>query len=1081
MTGYRFDPDRLARTAELIYAHLPAHLKTEDRKAAGATPPGDEELRTAIAILSAPLAALRQSIEELQGDFFIDTAGDAMLPLLAESIGQTLVFGSADANRRDLASAIAFRRRKGTPLMLEELARVLSDRLVASNEGWKLVQLSQDLNILRLSRTALDLHAPSIAERVTGPLEAVAKSIDPRPISETSGRVHPRHMSHWTHQSLFFPLIGAAPHRLPDGVADLRFAFDAGNAWRALRCRSTGVDDDLRTDRVPERIFAETPGDWFGREGRFSVRIGNLPAAAAAQEAPRSARLIPAGEPLLTNTPTIDVIDYDGARTSGPVDIALMAVPVMGDLPDESGAVQRRGITMDITGLIATLPAGGGPLVGTVPMLRLTTNGGAASRFFAGAVLRLTGGAGRARQPSADPGLAQEGFRSGSLYVRIPPQRISDTRWFYIGADGALHSAADGSGTGIDIPLNGTALPDRRMATSPIGPVWPPAPTSAERTPFAAPLVAPRAAPIVMHGGQALRPTGNMALPNSITSALVFALTFAGLTRQFRPMLRLLWTGGDPSSATWEALGDTGAPVADWPARLADLAQTVTDAPADLALALWFESERVDAQLMPAEVAFTGHDGRAVLIHTPAFAASNTGAGWPRGPAPIAAHSPVVQVGRDGSTWTAGTNRLQRRSLGPEAPLRAPVAMQRRRARWRRLCPWQNETLVDVLDPAPPGVLDVDPEFGLFAMHATEPPQAHPDGPAPAPLPVTVTMQTGATMAIGALPIDHDRALGRAPETPTRLVSASGHLGAGADPELAGQTLHPTLADALLAVAVDPQSREVIEIADSRFYPGETLTWPAAGVETLAIRAARGTQPVLEIAGSLPGAAAYRHLDLTGLALTASAALTLTLPPAQRLEMNYCTVRRADLTLAVSFDENTGVEVMHLTRSVLGPVTVGDPGQLVFADSILDAGPDGLADALVALDGALQMDRCTVLGTMQVQRVDISDSILRHPVTVGERFDGCIRYSALAPGGETPRKHRVIRQPFPRFVTLDRRDPAYLRLARDTDAALLTGASDGGEVGAFNLARIEEIARAVRQRLSEHTPAGLRTGLIRKN
>jgi hypothetical protein len=127
------------------------------------------------------------------------------------------------------------------------------------------------------------------------------------------------------------------------------------------------------------------------------------------------------------------------------------------------------------------------------------------------------------------------------------------------------------------------------------------------------------------------------------------------------------------------------------------------------------------------------------------------------------------------------------------------------------------------------------------------------------------------------------------------------------------------------------------------------------------------------------------------------------------------------------------------------------------------------------------MDRSTVLGGVRVQRVDISDTILRHPVFAGERFDGCIRYSALAPGGQTPRKHRVVRQPFPRFVTFDRRDPAYLRLSRDTAVTILTGASDGGEIGAFNLARIAKIERAVLRRLSEHTPAGLRTGVIRKN
>lgn len=1081
MTGYRYDPDHLARTAALLYAHLPAYLKAQDEKAAGATPPGDQDLRAFVDVLAAPLAALRQSIEEFQADVFVDTAGDAMLPLLAESIGLDLVFGDPEANRRDLSGAVARRRRKGTPAMLQDLARTLADRLVASNEGWKLVQITQDLNILRLARTTPDLHPPSVAERVNGPLETLAKAVDPRPVGARSGRVHPRHMAHWTHLTQLYPLHGASPHRLPDGADDLRFAFDAENAWRALRVRATGVQDDLRSDRVPDQIFAERPGDWFGRDGRFAVRIANLPAAAAAEPALRTARLRPAGEPLLTTSPTIEVMDYDGARTSGAVEIALMAVPLSGNLPDAAAAVRRAAIEIDLTGPIAsTGPAGTAP-PDAVAMLRLTNTGGAASRSFAGAVLRVTGGLLRARHASAVADLAQEGYLAGALYLRVPALRITGSRWFYIGADGSLHHAAAGGAAGIDLPMAGGDLPARAVAAAPVGPVWPVAPATAERRPFAAPLAAAHAAPVVLHGGRALRPSGNSDMGNGQTSALVFALSFAALGRQFRPMLRLVWNGGDPAAGTWETLGADGSPAADLPARMAELAEIVETNPADLALALRLESERANSWLSPAEISFTGHDGRAVLIHTPQLRAdAGDLPSWPRGPAPLVAQSAAVQVGRDGSTWTAGTNILRRRALGPAVPLAGPVAAQRRIARWRRLCPWQNESGADVLDPTPPGRLDLDPRFGLFALAASEAPQPHPVGPVPAPATVSVDLQVGASMAIGALPIDHDRALARAPEPPTRIVSAAGHLGPGAAPVLAGQTLHRTLDEAFAAITTDPLPREIVEIADSRFHAAQTLTWPD-GPDELILRAARDTLPVIEIAASVPGALRYGRLELTGLALTSAAALTLDLPQAQRLALNFVTVRRPDLVLAVHFFEDTGVEQMDARNVILGPLVLADPGRIVLADCILDAGADGAADALTAPRVDLTMDRCTVLGPVRAQQVDISDSILRHPVFASERFQGCIRYSMLSPGGQTPRKHRVVRDVFPRFVSLDRRDPAYLRLRAATDSRILTGASDGAEMGAFNRARIAEIERAVSRRLAEHTPAGLRTGLIREN
>lgn len=1081
MSGYPYDADRLARTAALLYEHLPAHLKSADQRAARTSPPGEEELRIFVDILAAPLAALRQSIEELQADLFVETAGDDMLPLLAKSIGLELVFAGAEANRRDLAGAVARRRRKGTPTMLEEMGRSLSDRLVASNEGWKLVQIAQDLDILRLQRQLPDLRDATVAERITGPLEAVAKSVDPRPMSALSGRIHPRHLAHWVHLSQLFPLQGASPHRLPDGAADMRFAFDAENAWRALRVRATGVDDPLRTDRVPEQIFARRPGDWFGLDGRFNVRIVNLPAAASTETALRTARTITAGDALYTTSPSIELIDYRGARTSGPVEVALMAVPLAGALPDDSAAVLRSRIEIDISGQIGSAgPAAAAP-AGAIPMLRLAPSGGAASRYFAGAVLRVAGGQVRSQRASAVAESAQEGYREGALYLRVPALRVTGTRWFYIGVDGALHHASFDGAAGIDRPLQpGGRLPSRAVATMPVGPVWPEAPATAERSPFAPPLAAPHAAPVVLHGGHALRPSGLSSLPAGDSCALVFALTFAGTGRQFRPMLRLSWTGSDPSTAIWEPLLQDAGPAPDIAARFAALAIDVEAGGNDLALAVRFECSRADAILCPSEVGFTAYDGRAVLIHLPQLTADDADLTWPRGPAPIVAHSSAVQVGKDGSTWTAGTNLLRRRSLGSAVPLAGQTLMRRREVRWRRLCPWQNETLVDRLDPAAPGCLDIDPRFGLFALSTSEPPQEHPPGPVTPPAPVSVAIQVGATMAMGALPLDHDRALARLPEPPTRLVSASGHLGPGATPGAAGQTMHATLGDALAAIALNPQTREVIEIADSRAYLNETLNWPA-GPQSLVLRAAAGSQPVIGIGSSNPGAIAYESLEMTGLALTSAAPLLLTLPRAQQVAMQYLTVRHAALTLNPVLFEDTGVERLSIVRSVLGPLLLNDAGDLEIDDCIVDAGSDGTADAIVAERAALTMHRTTVLGGLRAERVDISDSILRHPVFAGERFDGCIRYSLLAPGGQTPRKHRVVGDAEAGFVTFDRRDPAYLRLTTSNDSRILSGASDGGEMGAFNRARVAEIERAVAQRLAEHTPAGLRTGLIRQN
>lgn len=128
-----------------------------------------------------------------------------MLPALAASIGLDLVFRDAEANRRNLGAAMGWRRRKGTPLMLEEMARILSDRQVALAEGWKALILTQDLNLIRPERVMADLRPASTADRASGPLAGLMRLFDPRPIGPDSGHVHPRHLIHWAFPTQLHP------------------------------------------------------------------------------------------------------------------------------------------------------------------------------------------------------------------------------------------------------------------------------------------------------------------------------------------------------------------------------------------------------------------------------------------------------------------------------------------------------------------------------------------------------------------------------------------------------------------------------------------------------------------------------------------------------------------------------------------------------------------------------------------------------------------------------------------------------------------------------------------------------------
>ncbi|MGH9360477.1 MAG: phage tail protein, partial [Thermoanaerobaculia bacterium] len=251
--SYPYDPQTRDYVARLLYGALPAMYRVQDE-----APQGHEELKRFLAVLAAPLAALRQNVEELHADLFIDTAHDWVLPYLADMVGTTLIFPDADRNRRDVRETVGWRKRKGTPSMLQEMGSLLAERLVVTREGWKLVQMTQDLDLLRRERRLPDLTDARIAETVSGPLVVTHHTVDVRAITERTGKFHPRHVFHWLHPTLCFPLAGGTPADLRDPLTDpdLRFAFHPLGELLPLRARRTDERDPLPTDRIPPLHFA---------------------------------------------------------------------------------------------------------------------------------------------------------------------------------------------------------------------------------------------------------------------------------------------------------------------------------------------------------------------------------------------------------------------------------------------------------------------------------------------------------------------------------------------------------------------------------------------------------------------------------------------------------------------------------------------------------------------------------------------------------------------------------------------------------------------------------------------------------
>ena len=155
-------------------------------------------------------------------------------------------------------------------------------------------------------------------------------------------------------------------------------------------------------------------------------------------------------------------------------------------------------------------------------------------------------------------------------------------------------------------------------------------------------------------------------------------------------------------------------------------------------------------------------------------------------------------------------------------------------------------------------------------------------------------------------------------------------------------------------------------------------------------------------AGGRAGVLVLDGLELTG-------GLSLDQRAVSQLRIRYCTVRAPGATAIGTNAAFDGAEVA-IDRSIIGRMVLdhgADPatGSIVITDSVVSG--DGTADSALAastLDG--QLRNVTLFGTSTFKSLQATNVIFEESVTVMRRQTGCVRYSWIATGSDTPRRFR---------------------------------------------------------------------------
>ena len=140
--------------AEKLWATIPEAFREEDGLA---TPPG--VLRAFVETLATQAAVLRRSQDKLWDDQFIELCSEWAVPYIGELVGTRMVSALNRRGRRiDVAKTIYYRRRAGTPRILEELA--------ADIAGWE-GKVVEEFRRLGRMRHGLDPQPAALAGRFT--------------------------------------------------------------------------------------------------------------------------------------------------------------------------------------------------------------------------------------------------------------------------------------------------------------------------------------------------------------------------------------------------------------------------------------------------------------------------------------------------------------------------------------------------------------------------------------------------------------------------------------------------------------------------------------------------------------------------------------------------------------------------------------------------------------------------------------------------------------------------------------------------------------------------------------------------
>lgn len=287
--------------ANALYELLPAIYRIKDAGAGG-------PLQALVGVLAGQASIVEQDIARMYRNWFIETCDEWVVAYIGELLGVRGLHPVSQATfslRARVANTLAYRRRKGTAAMLEQLARDSTGWPARAVEFFQLLSTTQNYNHLRLQNLATpDLRRTEVLERLDTPFDTVTHSADVRHIASRRGKHNIPNVGLFLWRLQAYPLEGVTARAIadpPDGrftfsplandaplfnspVPELEVTHLAEEINVPAPLRRRRLYDELEARRRSLAASEEPVAQYFNEDPVLRIRVGDEPQPLAPEE-----------------------------------------------------------------------------------------------------------------------------------------------------------------------------------------------------------------------------------------------------------------------------------------------------------------------------------------------------------------------------------------------------------------------------------------------------------------------------------------------------------------------------------------------------------------------------------------------------------------------------------------------------------------------------------------------------------------------------------------------------------------------------------------------------------------------------